>query len=125
MIFHRLLAPRLLRPLFWALWVFSLVMALLPKPPITPIDRLGDKVAHMLAFAMLAGVARLAWRHRSALRQALWLAAYGAGIEVLQAIPGLNRTSDVRDWLADCTAIALSMLFAQFLLHFLPHSRST
>lgn len=125
LIFQRLFSPRPLRPLFWLMWVFSLVMALLPKPPSTPIDRFGDKFAHMLAFAALTLVARLAWRQVSIWRQALWLCLFGAGIEVLQAIPMLNRTSDVRDWLADSAAIACAGLFAQLLLRFLPESRPT
>jgi hypothetical protein len=35
------------------------------------------------------------------------LSAFGAIIEVLQAIPALNRDSDPVDWLADTVAAAL------------------
>jgi hypothetical protein len=35
------------------------------------------------------------------------LSAFGAIIEVLQAIPALNRDSDPIDWLADTAAAAL------------------
>ena len=35
------------------------------------------------------------------------LSAFGAIIEVLQAIPALNRDSDPVDWLADTIAAAL------------------
>jgi hypothetical protein len=48
-----------MRLLFWLALIFAVVMAELPKPPHTPIDRLGDKFAHMLAFATLAGLAAL------------------------------------------------------------------
>ena len=110
---ERLLSPRWLRPLFWLLLAFALVMALLPKPPQLPIDRFGDKFEHMLAFAALAGVANLGWRHIPAWRIALQLSAFGALIEVLQMIPSLHRDSDARDWVADTAAILVATLIAR------------
>ncbi|MCC6925062.1 VanZ family protein [Novosphingobium sp.] len=121
----RLLSPRLLRPLFWLLATFALTMALLPKPPQLPIDRFGDKFQHMLAFAVLALVARLAWRTSKIWAIALRLSLFGAAIEVAQAIPMLHRDSDWRDWLADSIAVALALLIAQFLLRFLPSDETT
>ena len=112
----KLFAPGVLRPLFWLLAAFALVMALLPKPPNLPIDQFGDKFAHMLAFAVLAGVANLGWRTIKALRIALSLSAFGALIEVLQLIPALHRDSDLRDWLADTAAIVAATLIARALL---------
>ena len=114
-----ILSPRLMRPLFWLLGCFSLVMALLPKPPSTPIDQFGDKFAHMLAFAVLTVVARLAWPRTPIWIAALLLSLYGAAIELLQTIPALHRDSDPRDWVADTGAIALALLLAQFLIHFI------
>ena len=111
----KLFAPGMLRPLFWLLAGFALLMALLPKPPILPIDRFGDKFAHMLAFAVLAGVANLGWQSIKAWRIALWLSAFGALIEVLQLIPSLHRDSDLRDWLADTAAIVAATLLARAL----------
>ncbi len=111
-----LLSPRLLRPLFWLLAAFALTMALLPKPPSLPIDRFGDKFEHMLAFAVLAGVANLAWSRIAAWRIALWLSAFGALIEVLQMIAALHRDADLRDWVADTAAILVATLIARLLL---------
>lgn len=122
---RRLFSPQLLRPLFWLLFAFALVMAVLPKPPQTPIDSLGDKFAHMLAFATLAGLAALAWRQTSRWTIMLRLALFGAAIEVVQAIPKLHRTADLRDWVADCAAIALAMLIAQLLIRILPFHETT
>lgn len=122
---RRLLAPQLLRPLFWLLFAFALVMAVLPQPPRTPIYDLGDKFAHMLAFASLAGVAALAWRQTSRWAIMLRLALFGAAIEVVQAIPRLHRDADIRDWIADCAAIALAMLIAQLLIRILPLGETT
>ncbi|MDL2353509.1 MAG: hypothetical protein QFC78_11775 [Pseudomonadota bacterium] len=112
---ERLLSPRWLRPLFWLLLAFALVMALLPKPPQLPIDRFGDKFEHMLAFAALAGVANLGWRQIPAWRIGLQLSAFGALIEVLQMIPSLHRDSDLRDWIADTLAIVVATLIARML----------
>ena len=115
-----LFSPRLLRPMFWLLFAFALVMALLPKPPSLPIDQFGDKFEHMLAFAALAGVANLGWRHIPAWRIALQLSAFGALIEVLQLMPALHRDSDVRDWIADSAAILVATLIARALARWFP-----
>lgn len=116
-----LFAPRWLRPLFWVLTALALYFALDPKPPGLPIDALGDKFAHMLAFAALTGVGSLAWPHLPFWRLALWLALFGAGIEVLQAIPALHRDSDWRDWVADSAAILASGIVARgILIRFAP-----
>ncbi len=113
---QKLFAPQLLRPLFWLLILFALIMALLPKPPQLPIDQFGDKFAHVLAFAVLAGVANLAWQTRSRWLIALWLSAFGAAIELLQAISVLHRDSDIRDWVADSIAILAATVLARWLL---------
>lgn len=117
---NQLFSPRLLRPLFWLLFAVALTMALLPKPPALPIDKFGDKFAHMLAFAALAGVANLAWRATSSLTILLRLSAFGALIEVLQAIPVLHRDSDVRDWVADTIAVVVATLIARAIARALP-----
>ena len=114
-----LLAPRLLRPLFWVLAAIALTMALLPQPPHLPIDRFGDKFAHMLAFAALAGVATLAWRDRPVWRAMVGLSLFGAAIEVLQMIPVLHRDADIRDWVADSLAIVVATGAALLLLRLL------
>lgn len=110
------LSPRVLRPLFFALALFVLTMALLPKPPASPLDRFGDKFEHMAAFASLALVAALAWRHARWTRMLVALSAFGAAIEVLQAIPALHRDSDVRDWIADTLAVGAVLLIARIAL---------
>jgi hypothetical protein len=118
-----LLDPALLRPLFWALLTLALFFALDPRPPVLPIDRFGDKFEHMLAFAALTLVADLAWPRAPAWRIALLLSLFGAGIEVLQAIPALHRDADWRDWVADSGAIALATLAARgVLIRFAPRA---
>ncbi|MFN3551933.1 MAG: hypothetical protein ACK4UL_02400 [Novosphingobium meiothermophilum] len=99
------IASRMARYAFWPALAFALVMAVLPHPPKLAGLDVGDKVQHMLAFFVLTGLAGAGWPRLPLLRLALWLALVGAGIELVQAIPSLNRTSDWRDWAADSVAI--------------------
>jgi VanZ family protein len=92
---------------FWGCCVFATIMALLPQPPHVPIDSFGDKFEHMLAFAVLSGLALQAFPATSLLRIAAWLSAFGAAIEVAQAVPALHRDSDVVDWLVDTAVVIL------------------
>jgi VanZ family protein len=94
---------------FWAASLFALVMSLLPHPP--QIVEASDKVQHMLAFAVLAGLAAVAWPRRL-LAIGLGLVAFGGLIEVLQLIPGLHRDSQVADWAADVAAATAVLLLA-------------
>jgi VanZ family protein len=93
---------------FWAAWVFALVMALLPHPPQVLGDT-NDKVQHIIAFATLSVLATLAYPRLGLVKIGLLLSAYGAAIEVLQAIPILHRDSSFWDWVADTAAIIVSL----------------
>ena len=95
----------LLRPIFWTATIFAFVMALLPQPPQLPGSP--DKVQHVIAFATLAALGAIAYPSASLVRLLASLSAFGAVIEILQAIPMLNRDSDSVDWLADTFAAAL------------------
>lgn len=110
----RLLNERLVRWLFWPTLLFAFVMAALPKPPHTPIDRFGDKFAHALAFFVITILAQ--WGYGKGRRWwiALALSAFGAAIELVQAIPALHRDSELADWEVD-TAVVLVVTLA-FLL---------
>ncbi|MGV3512744.1 MAG: hypothetical protein ACO1OX_12170 [Novosphingobium sp.] len=104
------LVSRLARLAFWPALAFAVVMAVLPQPPSLPIDDLGDKFAHMLAFFTLSLLAGIGWPKASLVRAALWLSMIGAGIEVVQMIPFLHRDSDWRDWVADSVAILVALV---------------
>lgn len=108
--------PAILRPLFWVLLALALFFAFDPRPPALPLDRLGDKAEHMLAFAALTGTAMLGWPRVSAWRLALALVLLGAAIELVQAIPLVDRDSDWRDWAADSVAIVAATALARGLL---------
>lgn len=97
---------RLLKLAFWAALVFALVMALLPRPPQLP-SQPSDKVQHILAFAVLTGLALAAYAHVSWVRIGLGLAAFGGFIELAQMIPALGREGSWLDLAADCGAVAV------------------
>ena len=105
-----------MRVLFWLALAFAVVMAVLPKPPELPIDRLGDKFAHILAFGTLAGLAAFGFPSELRWRVAERLSFLGALIEVVQGIPALHRDSDIRDWIADTIAILVVMAIAAMLV---------
>ena len=101
--------------LFWLALLFAVTMAVLPHPPHLPIDQLGDKFEHMLAFGTLTLLAEFAFPRMPRLRLAERLSFLGAVIEVVQSIPDLHRDCDIRDWVADTFAILIvTMLLAMW-----------
>ena len=94
------------RIVFCTAAAFAFVMATLPQPPQLPGSP-SDKIQHILAFATLAGLGYLAYPSASLMCLLAGLSIFGAVIEMLQAIPRLNRDSDVIDWVADTFAAAL------------------
>ena len=101
--------------LFWRVALFAAIivavtMALLPKPPHLSIDQYGDKFEHMLAFATIALLAAFAYPKTPLIRIGEHLSFLGALIEVCQSMPILGRDCDIRDWIADTTAVAVVLL---------------
>lgn len=96
---------------FWAALIFAFVMAVLPQPPALPGDP-GDKVQHIIAFAVLTGLARLAYPRARAVTLLLAFALFGGLIELTQMLPALGRTAALDDWLADvaATIVVLAVL---------------
>jgi len=105
-------------PAFAGATAFAVYMALTPKPPSLPIDKFGDKFAHMLAFFTLTILARAAFpkaRWQSVLERLSFL---GALIEVFQAIPSLHRDCQWNDWVADTLAISVALALVWALQRF-------
>jgi VanZ family protein len=102
----------LARLAFWGALLFAVVMAVLPKPPHTPIDQFGDKFEHMLAFGTLAALAAAGYLQTPLLRIAERLSFFGAMIELVQSIPALHRDCDIKDWIADTMIVILVLLLA-------------
>lgn len=99
-----------MRTAFWLVLIVVATMALLPLPPSLPLDALGDKSEHGLAFAALAFLAALGYRDLPLPRIAERLSFLGALIELFQSIPALHRDCDFRDWIADTVAIGVTLL---------------
>lgn len=99
--------------LLWAAILFAVVMALLPHPPATPIDRYGDKFQHMVAFGTITILACWAYPRASLLTVAERLSFMGALIEVFQSIPALGRDCDPLDWLTDTAVIVAVVLIVR------------
>lgn len=106
---------QLLRWAFWAAAAFAFVMAVLPHPPQLPGEP-SDKIQHIAAFAVLTALACAGWPAAARLRLLLALSAFGALIEIVQAIPALHRSADPLDWLADTGAILVTLVIAPAVL---------
>jgi len=105
-----LFRPATVRVVFWIATAYAVIMAVIPKPPRIPLDRFGDKIEHIIAFAVLATLANLGFpeTRRSVIIERL--SFLGAAIEVVQSIPALHRDCDVRDWLVDTLAVVVVTL---------------
>lgn len=111
------LRPIWVRVVLFAAALFAFVMAILPHPPQLLLYNPGDKVQHMVTFAVLAALARLAYPQAAGFAIFVRLSAFGAAIEVVQAIPALHRDADIWDWIADSGAI-LAVLVVASLVRF-------
>jgi hypothetical protein len=90
--------------------LLAVVLALLPQPPHLPIDSLGDKFEHSLAFVVLSLLAAGGFPDARLTRIGERLSFLGAMIEVAQSIPVLHRDCDILDWATDTIAIIVTLL---------------
>jgi hypothetical protein len=93
---------------FAAALLFTLAMAWLPHPPLLPVEE-SDKFWHIIAFVTLSLLASLAFPATALARIGERLSFLGALIELVQNIPALHRDCDIRDWIADTIAIAVTL----------------
>jgi VanZ family protein len=100
---------RFAKLIFWCAAAFAFVMAVLPHPPEVP-GAPSDKIQHIVAFLVLAGLGAWAYPSAGKVRLGLALSVFGALIEVTQAIPALHRDSDIVDWAADTVAAGVVLL---------------
>ena len=100
---------RLLPYAFWAALIFAFVMAVLPKPPRVPGNP-SDKIQHIIAFTVLAGLAAAAYPRAPLLKVGVLLSLFGALIELVQSIPMLHRDAELVDWIADTAAASLVLV---------------
>jgi VanZ family protein len=93
---------------FLAALVVTFVAAVMPAhaaPKIFP----WDKAEHFAAFYVLTVLSVAAFPRQRLLALAAALSAFGAGIELVQALPFVNRDCDLLDWVADTVAIVAAL----------------
>ncbi len=104
--------PRFWLGLWWLAIVATLVVCLIPPPPLA-LPQNSDKVEHFLAYFLLASAAVQIYRTRAAL---LWAGAglvlLGVGIEFLQGALTTNRMADPMDALANSIGVIAGMSVA-------------
>jgi len=100
---------RLPRPLivaaFWCCLAAVTWLAL--RPANFPPTSHGDKVAHVVAFAVLGALALGAWPTRTA-PVFWWLVAYGVALEIAQGVTS-HRTADGLDVVANVGGLAVAV----------------
>lgn len=114
--------PRYARPLYFVLVAIILVIAIVPQAQ-APLGTPSDKVNHIIAFFTLAFLAKLLWPEKRIWVKALWLAAFGALIEVLQGVMAVGRNADWLDFVADVVAALAGLFAARAVLAFRRHAR--
>jgi VanZ family protein len=74
-----------------------------------PEVTLWDKVEHAAAWFVLTAIGLALWPRRPG-RIAGFALAFGALVEVLQAVMPLGRDGDWRDWVADAIGVAAALV---------------
>ena len=103
------------RPWLWAgLWsvAVGIVVAgsLIPMHDMPQVPPGGDKIEHLVAYALLAaGAVQLYARRLSLLSACLALALLGIALEIAQARMGLGRAMDPRDALANAIGVLIGL----------------
>ncbi|WP_404713256.1 teicoplanin resistance protein VanZ [Sphingomonas sp. MMS24-J13] len=94
---------------FWLCIAIAYVAAIVPGRD-APTGLGWDKANHMLAFFTVTFLCRLAYPRLPVPLIALAMAAFGAAIELTQALPFIHRDAEWDDWFADCAAALAGLL---------------
>lgn len=100
---------RVAQLVFWATLVFTFVCAVMPAPSAPKLFP-WDKAEHFAAFYTLTVLSVLAFPRRPLVALAVALSAFGAAIELVQALPIVNRDCDFWDWVADTVAVIAALV---------------
>ena len=101
--------PRFWLALWWLAVLGTLVVCLIPPPPI-PLPENSDKVEHFLTYFLLASSAVQIYQRRAALiLAAVGLVSLGIGIEFAQGALTVNRMADPMDALANTVGVLAGM----------------
>lgn len=109
-------AARTFRLAFFVVAIFTTMTALSPSPEFAPGFAYADKLQHFAIFAVLGSLAVFGFPQAPPRLIVERLSFFGAGIEVLQSIPALNRDCDAFDWATDTLGAAVAVLLLARLL---------
>ena len=93
---------------FFSALFFAFYEAVIPPYRTMPLFP-WDKAEHFAAFYVLTWLAAAAFPRRSLVVIAVALGGFGVLIEIVQAIPALNRDSDYKDFIADFLGILVTL----------------
>ena len=96
---------------FWGALLFAYVDAIVPGKDAISISA-WDKINHMIAFFAITFLARAAYPRITVFRLFAMMAAFGAFIELSQALPFIHRDAEWDDWFADMIAILIALIVA-------------
>jgi hypothetical protein len=96
---------------FWLAALFAYVEAIIPARDQIELSP-WDKVNHMAAFFTITFLARAAYPRVGVFRLFLLIAAFGAFIELSQALPFIRRDAEWDDWFADLIATIFALAVA-------------
>jgi VanZ family protein len=96
---------------FWLAALFAYVEAIMPARDQIALSG-WDKINHMAAFFVITFLARAAYPRIPVFRLFLMMAAFGAFIELSQALPFIHRDAEWADWFADLIATLLGLVIA-------------
>lgn len=106
------LAQRAARLAFPVAALAITALALTPGEQYPPSLMGWHVINHIAAFAVLSGLLRVGWPHLNVIALAGGLLAYGIVIELVQALPAINRTTSLLDVMNDMIGIALGLAAA-------------
>ena len=96
---------------FWGALLFAYVDAIIPGKDAISLSS-WDKLNHMIAFFTVTFLARAAYPRIPVFRLFVMMAAFGAFIELSQALPFIHRDAEWDDWFADMIAILAALIVA-------------
>lgn len=96
---------------FWLAATFAYVEAVMPAREQIELSA-WDKINHMAAFFTITFLARAAYPRIAVFRLFVMMAAFGAFIELSQALPIIHRDAEWDDWFADLIATLIGLMVA-------------
>ena len=96
---------------FWLAALFAYVEAIMPARDQIELS-MWDKINHMAAFFTITFLARAAYPRIPVFRLFVMMAAFGAFIELSQAMPFIHRDAEWDDWFADLVATVVALIVA-------------